>query len=87
MALALAAPPRLLMTHGHLRDKVALITGSGSGIGRATARRVGREGAAVIVADIAFDAAREANDDVSHLSHYFAAYRSGRFTASGVKRG
>ena len=35
-----------------LRDKVALITGAASGIGRATAERMANEGAAVIVADI-----------------------------------
>jgi NAD(P)-dependent dehydrogenase (short-subunit alcohol dehydrogenase family) len=32
--------------------KVALVTGAGSGIGRATARRLGREGASVVAADI-----------------------------------
>ncbi|HVH65914.1 MAG TPA: SDR family oxidoreductase, partial [Candidatus Acidoferrum sp.] len=35
-----------------LSDKVCLITGAGSGIGRATARLFAREGAHVIVADI-----------------------------------
>ena len=36
----------------HLKDKIALITGGSSGIGRATALLFAREGAAVSVADI-----------------------------------
>ena len=35
-----------------LQDKVAVITGAGSGIGRATAMTLANEGAAVVVADI-----------------------------------
>ena len=35
-----------------LQDRVAIITGAASGIGRATALRFAREGAAVVVADI-----------------------------------
>jgi len=34
-----------------LKDKVCLVTGAGQGIGRATAKRLGQEGAKVVVAD------------------------------------
>jgi len=37
---------------GRLRDKVAVVTGANSGIGRATARLFGREGAKVVCCDI-----------------------------------
>ena len=37
---------------GLLKDKVALITGAGGGIGRGVARCYAREGAAVLIAEI-----------------------------------
>jgi len=42
-----------------LRGKRTIVTGAGSGIGRAIALRLGREGASVIVADVDEVAARE----------------------------
>ncbi len=42
-----------------LKDKVALITGAGSGIGREAALLFAREGAAVVCVDLNEDAARE----------------------------
>lgn len=42
-----------------LREKVAIITGAGSGIGRATAVLFGREGARVVVVDVHSEAGNE----------------------------
>ena len=47
-----------------LRDRVAVITGAGSGIGLATARRLAAEGAKVICADISVAAGTAAADEV-----------------------
>ncbi len=44
---------------GRLQDKVALVTGGGSGIGRGAAIVFAREGAKVVVADIAVEAGEE----------------------------
>ena len=44
---------------GRLTDKVAIITGGGSGIGRASAELFAREGAAVGVLDVRAEAAEE----------------------------
>lgn len=43
---------------GRLDNKISVITGAASGIGRASALRFAREGAAVVVADINLDGAR-----------------------------
>jgi NAD(P)-dependent dehydrogenase (short-subunit alcohol dehydrogenase family) len=42
----------MLMGTGRVHDKVALVTGAGSGIGKATSLLLGQEGAMVIAADI-----------------------------------
>lgn len=47
-----------------LADRVAIVTGGGSGIGLATVRRFASEGARVVVADVDDDAGKAAADEV-----------------------
>lgn len=51
-----------------IKDKVALITGSGSGIGRAIAIRFAKEGAKVIINDVVEERACSALDEVKQFS-------------------
>ena len=48
-----------------LKDKVALITGGGSGIGREASLLFAREGAAVVVVDVVDDAGRHTVDQIT----------------------
>ncbi len=54
----------LMNAFGLLCDKVAAVTGAASGIGRATAIRFAREGAAVVLADVDDTAGRAVADDI-----------------------
>lgn len=48
-----------------MQDKIAIVTGAGSGIGRAAALRFAREGAAVVVADVREAAARRCAEEIA----------------------
>ncbi len=47
-----------------LREKVAIITGGGRGIGREYALRFSEEGANIVIADISFENAQKAAGDI-----------------------
>jgi 3-oxoacyl-[acyl-carrier protein] reductase len=51
-----------------LEGKLAIITGAGSGIGRATARRFAAEGATVIAADVDLERARQTCDGLANAT-------------------
>jgi NAD(P)-dependent dehydrogenase (short-subunit alcohol dehydrogenase family) len=52
-------------SNGPLAGKVAIVTGSGSGIGAAVARKLAARGAKVVVADISADAGRNVADEIA----------------------
>lgn len=55
-----------------LDDKIALVTGGGSGLGAAIARRLDAEGAKVIITDIDLDTAQSQANELTNLSHAIA---------------
>jgi NAD(P)-dependent dehydrogenase (short-subunit alcohol dehydrogenase family) len=55
------------MTTVRLKDKIAIVTGAGQGIGYAIAAQFAREGAHVVVAEINPDTVHEATENLSQL--------------------
>lgn len=53
-----------ILTDGKLNDRVALVTGGGTGIGRAIAERYMREGARVAIADINADLVQQTAGEI-----------------------
>jgi NAD(P)-dependent dehydrogenase (short-subunit alcohol dehydrogenase family) len=56
-------------------DHVAIVTGAGSGLGRATAHRLGDEGAAVAAVDLDVDAAEKTAAEIGERGGSARAYR------------
>jgi NAD(P)-dependent dehydrogenase (short-subunit alcohol dehydrogenase family) len=49
-----------------LADKIAIVTGGGSGIGRAAALLFAREGASVVIADLSREAGQATAEEIAH---------------------
>ena len=58
-----------------MQDKTAIVVGSARGIGEATARRLAREGAKVVVADLDLDGASKVADEIKALGHQAMAMK------------
>ena len=54
-----------MSTNGRVAGKAAIVTGGASGIGRATARILAREGASVCIADVDADGGRQVADEIA----------------------
>ena len=68
-----------------LEDKVAIVTGAGSGIGAASALRFAAEGAAVVVADIRAHKARETVDAITEAGGQALAVETDVADAASVE--
>jgi len=58
-----------------LKDKVAVVTGGGSGIGKATVRRFAKEGAKVAICDIKEEAAKEVAEKCKAVGYDVEAFK------------
>jgi len=70
---------------GQLTGRVALVTGGGSGIGRATALTFAREGARVVVADVGEEGGRQTVHQIEDTGGEAAFVRADVSLASDVK--
>jgi NAD(P)-dependent dehydrogenase (short-subunit alcohol dehydrogenase family) len=68
-----------------LKDRVAIVTGAASGLGRAIAHRLASEGSTVIVADINDKGARAVVDEIVAAGGRAAAFRVDVTSRSGLE--
>ena len=59
----------------NIKDRVAIVTGSATGIGRRTALRLAREGAKVVIADIDIAGANKVADEIKGLGQEVIALK------------
>ncbi|HUF54824.1 MAG TPA: glucose 1-dehydrogenase [Dehalococcoidia bacterium] len=73
------------MPEGRLKDKTALVTGAGSGIGKAISVTFGREGANVVASDINEEAARATAAQIEDAGGSARAIRTDTTSEEDVK--
>jgi NAD(P)-dependent dehydrogenase (short-subunit alcohol dehydrogenase family) len=71
---------------GRLQDKVTIITGGASGMGRVAARMFAAEGAKVVVADVTAPAAQSVVDEVTAAGGQAIAVVADVSTEADAKR-
>jgi 3-oxoacyl-[acyl-carrier protein] reductase len=59
-----------------LKDKVAIVTGSGRGIGKAIAKKLASEGAAIVVGDVQIEEARNVAREIQNQGGNAIAYKA-----------
>ena len=69
-----------------VKGKAAIVTGGGSGIGRATAERLAREGASVVVADLNEADARETVDRITTAGGRALFFRADTSDGSAMQK-
>src|SRR5262249_23299865 len=80
------ARPRGAVTDGRLADKVALVVGGGSGMGRAGAVAMAAEGATVVVSDLVLDRAQVVAAAIAHEGRTSAALHVDVTDAASVEQ-
>jgi len=68
-----------------LENRVALITGSASGMGKAMALRFAKEGCDIVVADLNLDGAKKASDEVRSVGRKAYAIKSDISSSQDIK--
>jgi len=73
---------------GRLQDKVSIVTGASSGIGRAIAVEFAKQGAIVVCADLALEARAEVHGERAISTHDLICQNGGRsiFVKTDVTR-